>query len=113
MQLNGKKTERMLLRVSDDMARSVRAMAELEHRSIQDQFRFLIAIALQQTQSGSGNGIGETTRQAPSTSVGHSSFAKQNTKAAPSTAVANSQLPGQLLLPNTAGPIPARKRKIA
>jgi len=103
--LNGKKTERMLLRVSEDMARSVRAMAELEHRSIQDQFRFLIASALQQTQSGSGNGTGERMRQAAST--------ESRSKATPSTSVPNGQLPGQLLLPGTAGPIPAKKRRVA
>jgi len=109
MQLNGKKTERMLLRVSEDMARSVRAMAELEHRSIQDQFRFLIASALTQMQSGSGNRTDERKRQAPSTSA----FAKNEAKTSPSTSVVNGQLPNQLLLPNTAGPIPARKRRIA
>jgi hypothetical protein len=105
MNLNGKKSERMLLRVSEDMARSVRALAELEHRSIQDQFRFLIANALQQAQQGSGNGTSARKRQAPSTNP----FAKQNTKATASNSVER----GQLCLPGTVGPVEARRRKTA
>ena len=43
---NGKKTERLLLRMSEEMARTVRALAELHHRSLQDEIRFLIARGL-------------------------------------------------------------------
>lgn len=103
MEFNGKKTERVLMRVSEDMAREVRAMAELEHRSIQDQFRYLISRALQHGLSGTAKETRARTRQAPSTGT----FAESQTKATPSTPVAS----GQLLLPGTAGPIPARRRR--
>ena len=43
------------MRVTEDMAREVNALAELEHRPIQDQYRYLIALALQVLRNG-GNG---------------------------------------------------------
>jgi hypothetical protein len=103
MDLNGKKTERVLMRVSEDMEREVRALAELEHRPIQDQYRALIAEALQQRRSDSSNGIRKPPRRALSTD----GFAEGQAKTVPSTTVK----PGQLLLPGTAGPIAARLQK--
>lgn len=44
---NGKKTHRVLLRVSEEMAITVKALAELNHRAIQDELRFLIARGLE------------------------------------------------------------------
>lgn len=41
------KTEKMHIRLTEDIAREVRAFADLDHRSIQDEFRFLIALGLQ------------------------------------------------------------------
>jgi hypothetical protein len=67
MLLNGKKTERMLMRFSEEMSLQIRALAELEHRSIQDQIRFLIASGLSQAWSRSGNGTMSTERQQTST----------------------------------------------
>lgn len=67
MLLNGKKTERMLMRFSEEMSLQIRALAELEHRSIQDQIRFLIASGLSQAWSRSGNGTMSTERQVAST----------------------------------------------
>jgi hypothetical protein len=47
-----KKTEKMHLRLTEDIAREVRAVADLEHRAIQDQLRFLIVLGLQAARSG-------------------------------------------------------------
>lgn len=41
------KTEKMHLRLTEDIAREVRALADLEHRPVQDQMRFLIVLGLQ------------------------------------------------------------------
>jgi hypothetical protein len=98
------KSERVLMRVTEDMAREVRALADLEHRTIQDQFRFLISTGLQQSKRA-GNGRGDFRRQRPSTEI----FAEGQAKELSSAAVKS----GQLLLPGTAGPIPARKRRTA
>lgn len=47
------------MRVTEDMAQQVSALAALEHRPIQDQYRFLVALALQILRSRSnGNGDG-------------------------------------------------------
>jgi hypothetical protein len=67
MLLNGKKTERILMRVSKEMSRQIRVLAEIEHRSIVDQIRFLIAAGLSQAWSRSGNGIMGEERQLVST----------------------------------------------
>jgi hypothetical protein len=104
MQMAFTKSDRVLMRVTEDMAREVRALAELEHRTIQDQYRFLISTALQQGKLA-GKGRVEFGSQAPSTAT----FAEEQAKQLPSGPVK----PGQLLLPGTAGPIPARKRRIA
>ena len=102
------KSERVLMRVTEDMAREVRALADLEHRTIQDQYRFLISTALQQARNAvkAGN---DSTRRFSSTDSGTRTFAEGQAKELSSTPVK----PGQLLLPGTAGPIPARKRRIA
>ena len=107
-----KKTERMLLQLSDDMARSVRALAELEHRTIQDQFRFLIANALQQTQQGSGNGTSERTRRAVSTPR-YAIYCQKMKLTSPSTPKSRTDNSRTSTLPGTAGPIAARKRRVA
>jgi hypothetical protein len=41
------KTEKLHIRLTEDVARQVRAIADLEHRPIQDQLRFLIVMGLQ------------------------------------------------------------------
>jgi hypothetical protein len=46
------KTERMRLRVTEDMLREIRALADLQHRSIQDQARYLMAVGLEQMRLG-------------------------------------------------------------
>ena len=98
------KSERVLMRVTEDMAREVRALADLEHRTIQDQYRFLISTALQHNKLA-GKGRVDFGGQSPSTAT----LAEGQAKELSSTPVK----PGQLLLPGTAGPIPARKRRIA
>lgn len=46
MSWNGKKDKRLLLRVSEEMWRAVHALAELDHRPIQDEIRYLMGIGL-------------------------------------------------------------------
>lgn len=41
------KTAKVRMRITPDIAREVQALADLEHRDIQDQYRCLIAEALQ------------------------------------------------------------------
>lgn len=50
--LNGKKSEKMHVRLTEDLAREVRAIADLEHRPIQDQIRVLIFLGLQSLRHG-------------------------------------------------------------
>jgi hypothetical protein len=51
------KTEKLHIRLTEDVAREVRAIADLEHRPIQDQLRFLIVLGLQAARAGvTGNG---------------------------------------------------------
>jgi hypothetical protein len=94
------KTERVRLRVTEDMAREIRAIAELEHRQVQDQIRFLIAMGLEQRRRGT-----EKERDAESRpTLSH---------AVPSTRTSEAQAKGQMSLPGTVGPIPAKKRRVA
>lgn len=51
--VNGKKTQKMHIRLTEDLAREVRALAELESRDIQDQIRVLIFLGLQSRRQGS------------------------------------------------------------
>jgi len=67
MLLNGKKTERILMRVSEEMSLQIRALAELEHRTLQDQIRFLIAAGLSQAWTRGGNATIGSERQSAST----------------------------------------------
>lgn len=54
---NGKNTAKMHIRLTEDVARQVRAIADLEHRPIQDQLRFLIVLGLQAVRDRvEGNG---------------------------------------------------------
>lgn len=69
MLMNGKKTERMLMRFSEEMSLQIRALAEIEHRTIQDQIRFLIAAGLSQAWAVRGNGTMGTERQPASTAL--------------------------------------------
>jgi hypothetical protein len=48
---NGKKDKRVLLRVSEEMCRAIHAFAELHHRSIQDESRFLMGLGLDQLRA--------------------------------------------------------------
>ena len=47
MDWSGKNTQKMHIRLTEDVAREVRATADLDHRPIQDQLRFLIVLGLQ------------------------------------------------------------------
>lgn len=105
---SGKKTERVLMRVTADMKREVEALAQLEGRPINHQYRMLIAFALTHSRAGSVNGMKGRTSQPASTLT----FAEENTKELSATS-GNSALPNQLLLNGCAGPIPARKRRTA
>jgi len=85
--LNGEtKTARMLLRVTEEMAREVRLLAELEHRTIQDTFRFLIARGLHAAASAR-QGRGGNRRQQSSTGRVLPTFAEEEAKATVSTPV--------------------------
>jgi hypothetical protein len=90
------KTERMRLRVTEDMLREVRALADLQHRSIQDQARYLMAIGLEHSRRGASKERRAEVRAAASPSV-------------PSEA----QPKAQMSLPGTVGPIPAPRRRTA
>lgn len=46
------KTEKMHIRLTEDIAREVRAVADLEHRPIQDQLRFFIVLGIKAFRSG-------------------------------------------------------------
>lgn len=46
------KTAKLHIRLTEDVAREVRAIADLEHRPIQDQLRYLIVLGLQVVRSG-------------------------------------------------------------
>jgi hypothetical protein len=115
MDFAGKKTERVLMRVSEDMAREVRALAELECRSIQDQFRVLIICGLQQAKTGAVNGTNARMRQLVSTRtfasrqpMSTSTFAEESAKELSSTSV-NLQRP----FPPTRVGAQGRKRSLA
>ncbi len=94
------KTERMRLRVTEDMLREIRALADLQHRSIQDQARYLMAIGLDHARPGAAKEQEEQRRAPTYPPVPGKVFAEQGAKA-------------QLSLPGTVGPIPARKRRSA
>lgn len=47
MDFNGKKTERLRVAISADVAREIRALADLECRELQDQVRFLLMRGLE------------------------------------------------------------------
>jgi hypothetical protein len=66
---NGKKSERLLLRMSEEMASTVRALAELHHRRIQDEIRFLIARGLEHSMPEMLKEKPGPQRQLPSTGV--------------------------------------------
>jgi hypothetical protein len=51
------KSERMRLRVTEDMAREIRVLAEAECRSLQDQIRFLISVGLEQRRRSVGKAL--------------------------------------------------------
>lgn len=68
LDFTGKNTERVLMRVPDDMKREVEARARLEHRTVCDQYRHLIALALNHLSAGSVNGTAVQARPPMSTS---------------------------------------------
>lgn len=49
---SGKKSEKMHIRLTEDVAREVRATADLDHRPIQDQIRYLLVLGLKVLRSG-------------------------------------------------------------
>lgn len=56
----GKKTAKMHVRMSEDLACEVRALADLEHRPFMDQIRLLIVIGLQIVRQGNRGEIRRT-----------------------------------------------------
>lgn len=52
MEWNGKNTAKMHIRLTEDVAREVRAIADLEHRPIQHQLRVFVVLGLQAYRSG-------------------------------------------------------------
>jgi hypothetical protein len=85
--LNGKKTERVMLRISEEMAQRIRALAEVEHRQVQDQVRFLIAVGLSHSRLAAGNATTGQRSQQPSADL----FAEEMAKPQPSAAVSGRQ----------------------
>lgn len=65
MDWTGKKTQKLHIRLTEDVAREVRATAELEHRPIQDQMMILIVRGLQASQLGVYGLNAEAGRAAP------------------------------------------------
>jgi len=55
----GKKTERLRVAVSVDVAREIRAMADLDCRELQDQVRFILMRGLEHLRGNRGNGYVE------------------------------------------------------
>jgi hypothetical protein len=90
------KTERMRIRLTDDIARQIRATAELDDRKYEDQARWLLKRGLECRQHHSGNGLLAESR---STS-GH---------AAPPVEIPKS-IPDQLALPVTSQPNPSQAK---
>lgn len=104
MDLLGKKTERVLMRVTPDMKREVEARAQLEGRPINHQYRVLITFALQHMRSSLEQEIHRPASQPLATSVNRELFAEGEAKELSSTAV------------NSARPFPPTrvgKRRIA
>lgn len=52
MDMSGKNTAKMHIRLTEDVAREVRAIADLEHRPIQHQLRVFVVLGLQAYRSG-------------------------------------------------------------
>lgn len=50
--LEGKKTQKMHIRLTEDLAREVRAVSDLEHRPYMDQLRLFIVLGLQMYRQG-------------------------------------------------------------
>jgi hypothetical protein len=95
------KTERLRIRVTEDMLREIRATAELDERQIQDQARFLLSLGLQRRRALAGNGpVGETRAESgPAVPASSTSTARD-----PETART------QMSLPGTVGPVLSRTK---
>lgn len=65
--LNGKKERRVLLRVSEEMEKQIRAGADREYRTVSDHIRYLLATALSQLAGTDGKETIEQLRQSAST----------------------------------------------
>ena len=65
-----KKSERLLLRVTEDMARQVRQFADIHHRTIQDELRYLISCGFHHIAAEGGKEINVKSRQLLSSDVG-------------------------------------------
>lgn len=107
MEYGGKKTERVRVALSEDIAREIRALAELECRDVQDQLRFILMRGLEHLRGNRGNRhLGE--RRAIS---GHAGTAERQAKDFQGHSVPSEAKPRQLLLGGTVGPVAARKRR--
>jgi len=95
------KTERLRIRVTEDMLREIRTLADIEHRSIQDQARFLLSLGLQHRRAFVDNGpVGER-RAAAGPAVPGSSTSTARDAETPRA---------QMSLPGTVGPVLSRPK---
>jgi hypothetical protein len=94
----------------DAMADEIRATSAVDRRPLREQIRFLITLGIEYRRIQLSKGLipqSEHSREQLRTSQNSS---QSQTHTRPHK---DAQLPNQLLLPNTAGPIPTRKRRIA
>jgi len=59
----------MRLRVTEEMAREIRDLAERDHRPLEWQIRYLISLGLEQVRGNAGKGLLAESRPAVSPSV--------------------------------------------
>lgn len=67
--MSDKKSQRVLLRVTEEMAQTIRALAEIHRRPIQDELRFLIECGLEQNLGHTRKERPGPRRQLPATGV--------------------------------------------
>jgi hypothetical protein len=65
--MDGKNSERVLMRVTPEMKQEVEALAHFEGRPVNHQYRRLIMIGLEQVRANGSNGIRRSSRQLLST----------------------------------------------
>lgn len=115
MEYGGKITQRFWmpkqLGVDDLLAHEIRATASADRRELRDQIRFLIELGLEHRRYRVGNE--HLSQSAHVDAQMRTSGKKPPTRARTDAHSEAHGLPNQLLLPNTAGPIPTRKKRTA